>query len=80
MILDQYAISVIRQGIALHRRGYASAIEAVAWGIRKQASIISDWDDVESVSDAWCLEVLEYLKSEFVGTDLVRALRERFNG
>lgn len=69
-MLDQFAISIIRQGVQLYKRGYTGVISTVKWGVIKQTAFANGDENFDAVTQEQYTAQLDALASEFVGTDI----------
>jgi hypothetical protein len=70
-MLDPFMISIIRQGVALYKRGYSSAVGAVKWAVVGQTAFANGGEPFEDVTQEQYTAQLDLLANEFTGTDIV---------
>lgn len=69
-MLDAFMISLIRQAVALHKRGYKQIQKPAAWAVVGQAAFAAGGIPREEVTEEQYFAALDALASEFVGTSL----------
>jgi hypothetical protein len=70
MMLDAFMISLIRQGVALYKRGYKQIQTPTRWAVIGQAAFANGGIPREEVTEEQYYAALDGLASEFVGTPL----------
>lgn len=76
--MDQFALSIIRQGVALYKRGYSSVVTTIAWGVQKQAAHANGDIPFGDVTEEQYEATLGSLTTEFQGTSLLDLLPDEY--